>query len=265
MLPLNNNNNKTKRRGNRKTNSKLTPELQSLVQREVNKAIRNDPNTEIKYRIAQWGSNANTIFQTSAVVPLIMDLSPTLAQGDGEGTRTGNQITVKSWVVHLRAIQNVASNNNLHPYMLRVMIGYIKSDPGNAPSTAGQFNNLLYSVSAGSYTTWDSSAISSLFAPINTNYWKIDYDKTFYLGQPGNASQQASLHPGDFHNYINLDIDISKFMPRILEFNEASSDPNNGHGPYVMVFIRDAVDYISTGQTNIPLVTSGYTLRYTDK
>jgi len=248
------------------SNAKITPSIQSLVQRQVNLALKQNNSTELKTRYIHWGSNVSTVFQTSAVVPIVMDFSPTMAGGTGDGSRVGEEITVVAWRLKARITQSPASNNGLHPFMVRVMIGYILSDPNNDPTTTTQFNNLLVSTVVGATTTWDASVVSTLHAPLNDDYWSIQYDKTFYIGQPGNATAQATLHDGDYHSAIDIDLDIAKWMPKTLKYSSASSGvPNNGRGPYIWFMIRDAIDYQAVTATNTPLVTAGTILTYTDK
>jgi hypothetical protein len=236
--------------------------INSIVQSSLQKALMNSAMSELKVRFMS-SSTQTTIITDAATVPLIYDATPTIAQGSGAGNRDGNRITIKKAKLGIHISQSSVSNTSSHPWVVDVVIGYQKGDPNNPPSTAGQFNTLYYDNAAAAYTTSISNDSTTFDAPFNENTWKVLHSSRHYIGQPAVATSNQFTAQPDFHSHVDLYLDSTSWLPKVVTFQETTQYPENTHGPYVWFFIRSPLGW-NTYSANYPLVLVTHSVDYKD-
>ena len=236
--------------------------IDSIVQSSLQKALMNSAITESKVRFMSSGS-ASTIVTDASTVPYIYDATPTIAQGSGAGNRDGNRISIKKAKLSVFISQSFASNTNQPPWVVDVVIGYQKGDPNNPPSTSAQFNQLYYDNAAAAYTTSISNDSTTFNAPFNENHYKILHNSRHYIGQPSAGASNQFFAQNDFKSHVELHLDSTNWLPKVMSFQETTQYPQNTHGPYVWFFVRAPQGWNTYG-TSLPLVLVTHAVDYKD-
>jgi len=175
--------------------------------------------------------------------------------GVGQGGRIGNQCTIRkltlSYVLFPKPY-DVTTNPNPIPQEVDLYLGYVKSTPSTTPSNL----DIAQLYQAGSGVAAPSGTLRDLCATVNTDYWtikkrwrhKIGYSTN--SGTGGNAGNAFYANNDFKYNVVNK-IDITKFVPKQLLFN----DSNNTVMHRNLFFMHQSLraDNNTTGATQLPM------------
>lgn len=121
---------------------------------------------EVRYTHSNVGSvNFSTISYGSGAV--IAGLFGAISQGTGQSTRVGNKVTARGIRVYFPLSAADTTNN------LRFIVVSAKGGTPIQPSLTASFVSLVLSQASSGTTQWS--------APVDTNRFRVHYDKTFFL------------------------------------------------------------------------------------
>lgn len=230
---------KTYRRKTQKRTYKRKSYARKTLKREpIKKIVRREIARNIENKTSQYydgGGGLYTIPSAAFSAANIHPLGPTSAfgpiinQGTGQGARVGNRIKTKKLVVKGTLTpfsQNASTNTNPKPVQVKMWILYDKLDPTAEPDPkiAGDFFQL-----GGSSKSF-ANDLTDLWAPVNTDRYRILTTRTFKLGYSvytantaaGNSNQYAN---NDYPLSHNFSIDCTKYYPMDVRFNDNNSVP----------------------------------------
>lgn len=179
-----------------------------------------------------------------------------IGQGVGAGARVGNQIRTRKCMLNyiLRAAQYDATNNPAPiPCQVMLMLGYTKNTPSFAPAGV----DLQQLFQNGSSVAAPVGTLRDTISVINTDYWVIKKrwnHKIGYAENAGTGSQPANqfFANNDFKLNETRRIDITKFLPALVQFNDNGLSPTSKN----LFFMYEAV--ASSGEqlpaTRVPIV-----------
>lgn len=156
-----------------------------------------------------------------------------IQQGVGQGDRIGNKVKVVKATLSYVIVPlpfDVTSNPQPVPYEVRLMIGKNKTDELQAPSLTNIFQ---FGDSSGAPT----GNLLDMIAPFNKDVCsvqkvishKVGYQQ--YGGGAGNSSYPTNVQSAqywsnnDFKMNVKKVVDITKFFPASLQWNDATSTP----------------------------------------
>jgi len=222
-------------RGGRKSSS-----VSSAVKTYVNKTIH----MQIENKNVQLNSSTSfgNILQspTLNVAPLTPYTGALLiAQGVGSANRTGNEVKTRKVMLKyclFPKAYSAVSNSTPRPSYIQFWLGYVKNSSGLKP-IASDFDQLY------NYNNTVNPVLGQLFdlnQTINTDYWCI---KKYWTHKVGFAVNTSSGSDGNNANYANNDfpysvvkkLDITKYYPKNLKFNDVSATIS---GPGLFFFFQ---------------------------
>jgi len=149
-----------------------------------------------------------------------------IAQGVAQGQRIGNEIKPKQVYLNyvLRPkVYDPTNNPNPQPVEVQMLIGHVKQYPGSIP-VAADINQLFQS---GSSVTAPIGSLRDIISVVNTDYWTIKKRWTHKIGNSnvaGSGGQllQQTYSNNDFKLNVVKRINISKYIPNTLKFNDST-------------------------------------------
>lgn len=206
------------------------PTVSQAVKKYVKRTI--NANTENKGVNINSGANFGTVLESTD-----MNMYPmlpytglwTIGQGITAASRIGNQIKIRKVMLNyvLRPTPyDAISNLTTIPQEVDMFLGYTKQLPGLQP-VAGDLAALFQS---GSSSTGPVGSLRDLVSTVNTDYWhiskrwrhKIGYAAS--TGTGGNAGNQFFSN-NDFKLNVVNKLDITKFCPKTVTFNDGNNTP----------------------------------------
>lgn len=179
----------------------------------------------------------------------------TIPQGVTVNARIGNQIKIRKIMLNyvLRpnpydAVFNVATV----PQEIDMFLGYTKQLPGFAP-VAGDLGNLFQN---GAAALAPVGSLRDIISSVNTDYWHISKRWRHKLGYAsstgtgGNAGNQFFTN-NDFKLNVVKKLDITKFCPKTVTFNDANNTPQGRNLFFFYQSVR--ADGIIGGATQLPV------------
>lgn len=205
------------------------------------------------------------------VLPQISGSSPTcytISQGDAQGQRTGNQILPirlkLSGVV--RCNQQFENTLNYNPCPIRVTMWLVKLRKHLTDST-GELESIVQNnfFQNGNTAIGMNGTNLDIIREPNTSVVDILFKRTFKLGMgnyisgfatgnPANVNQQYNNN--DFNMSQMFKINLSKYLPKKLIFNDGSDTPTSARKMWLMFTVARAdstIPITSTGSTTGPV------------
>jgi hypothetical protein len=184
-------------------------------------------NTEKKVYI-QNSNNVDLPSANLSTPPTFIQLMPTLAQGDSQSQRTGNQVMVKSAVIRGRVNMkpvNSVTNSNASPSLVKIWLcrrkrtnTYITGIP-----TIAQFNNFFQTgSSSGGFTALPVD----MFAPVNDDYWDVLGVRNFQLGGAQAIFTASHIASGATQVSIPYTFYFNKYLGKLM-YNDNNTEPVN--------------------------------------
>jgi len=160
----------------------------------------------------------------------------TIQQGVGQGDRIGNKIRLKRNMLkgYLYAINGGLTGGN--PTNVTMYIGRLKSTL-LTPITATLAQ--LFQAGDTVFAPTDNN-LSSLYQ-INRNSWNVYYRRTFKIGGATSSSTNAIPANNDYKALVKFSINLSKWLPKTINYNDASSISTNA-GLYMWFTISNYND-----------------------
>jgi len=155
----------------------------------------------------------------------------TINQGVGQGARVGNVIKPRKVMLNyiLRPMPyDLATNPNTYPCDIQLFLGYVKNTPSFVP-IPGDFSYLFQN---GSSSSGPVGNLRDNIAIINKDYWVIKkrwFHKIGYALNDGTGGVAGSQYfaNNDYKMAVTKRLDITKFIPKTIHFNDAVATTNN--------------------------------------
>lgn len=224
---------RTMRRYGRKrsTKKKSTTKVSSSVKKYVKKVIHQQvENKVVNIEVArEFGSYLDSTTMNAFPMCPYTTLFPGPTLGIASNNRVGNEIRPRKVMLSyvLRPTPyNVTFNPSPQPTHIQMYLGYVKQYSGLLP-TASDFN---FFFNNGSSSFAPTGTLSDLIAQPNTDMWSIVKTWTHKVGFSDN--QNSGVNVG-WQGYANNDfklnvvkkLDITKHIPKVIKFNDASQPP----------------------------------------
>lgn len=216
------------------------------VSKSVRSYVKKTLHTNIENKTASYSLSFNITdyaTQTNSLSPFV--LSPytswtAIGQGVQQGQRLGNQIMTRKAILRYVITTNpynISSNPYPAPQIVKMWFGYQKNKPlENVANQTSFFQN-------GSGSITPTGGLSDLVRPINQDLFKIYTSRTFKLGYSnyggsGTNPANQSFSNNDYKfNHVGS-IDVTKYMQKLVKFNDSVDTPTNGH---ILVCYMEAI------------------------
>ena len=223
-------------RGGRKS-SAVSSAVKTYVNRTIHAQIENK-NVQLNSSTSFGNINQSAVLNVAALTPYAGALA--ITQGTGSANRTGNEVKTRKvllkYVIYPKPY-NVTTNTSLRPCYVQLWLGYVKNSSGLKP-IASDYDQLY------NYNNTVNPILGQLFdlnQSINSDYWcikkawthKVGFSNTFNAsGGDGSAGYNNN---NDFPYSIVKKLDITKFYPKVMKFNDASTTIS---GPGLFFFFQ---------------------------
>lgn len=242
--------------------------VKRIVRREISR------NQEVKTK-QSFVSNVQ-LFPTTAAsfASNVIQVGPNSAnlvvsQGTGQGNRVGNQIITKRLVFSGRLTPqgwDTTLNPNPRPLAVKMLVLYDREDDNTAPVPGSTF------FQDGNTTVGFAGTLMDMVKPINADRFRILAQRTFKLGfaaytgtatTPANQSQWQAYTNNDFKLNCEFRLDLTKYYPKRVKFNDTTSDPTT-RGLWVFFYYIDATGAVIPSTQVNALVHYMQDYKYTD-
>lgn len=183
----------------------------------------------------QYTNTIKTILPTNVTGGLLS--SPT--QGTGQGSRVGNKIMTKklimSGVLRINTLFNETYNYNSCPLYIAFYAFKLKSNLDDTPASAYNVVSTSF-FQAGNSSQGFNGTLVDLTRQVNAQTVTLLKKRVFYVGTSqvisGFGSNNANVANQNFaDNGTTISkmfrMDMTKLMPKTLEYNDLSSTPSN--------------------------------------
>jgi len=210
-------------RGGRKS-SVVSSAVKTYVNRTIHRQIENK-NVQLNSSTSFGNILQSPTLNVAPLTPYAGALL--ISQGTGSANRTGNEVKTRRVMLKYCLYPkgyNAVSNTTPRPMYIQMWLGYVKNSSGLKP-IASDFDQLY------NYNNTVNPVLGQLFdlnQTHNTDYWTI---KKYWIHKVGYAVNASSGSDGNNANYANNDfpysvvkkLDITKFYPKTLKFNDTST------------------------------------------
>lgn len=254
---------KSKRRYSKKSKRSFKPvKLHARTKATIEKLIGKHIETKQAYT-----STGNTLIMFNSGIDSngdIRSVLPGIAQGSGDATRDGSQITAKSLNIkgYMKlAVNDVPDSTTWPNVMVRMMVVSLKTH-SNWTQVSTQGSSLGTLLRKGATTTGFTGAISDLYAPINNEVFTVHYDRKFNLSQTFinaiGASVPSQYVPQDLSKTIRFFNINVRCKNKVLKYDPTYTDslyPTN-FAPFLIL------GYCNMDGSQIDTVTTKIGLQY---
>lgn len=259
--------------------------LRKMIKAEIHRQIENKTIQEIDAIYIPTTVNAAATPGAVNVNNAIIRLTPSstlsyqIAQGDGQGQRTGNKVTTRKMMIRgvlTAEPYDSVTNPGPVPVVVRMHLMYDKRTPnGIDPSNNNEVNPTPQSPNndffqfGNTVTGFQGSNLDQMLA-INTDRYAVLASKTFkigyqrYDGTGGTSTStenQQYYTNNDFKMHMPMRWNVTKYMPKVIKFNDTSTSPNC-RGLFLMSYAVPCTGAVVTAPTPVPQVLFRYTLDY---
>lgn len=160
-----------------------------------------------------------------------------ILNGTGQANKIGNRIRVRKAV--LRYIINplpydLVFNQSPRPMEIQIMLGHLKGSTRTQPNSV----SLLYLYQDGNTSAPSDGTLTDLIRPVNNDLFVIKRRIVHKVGMSaydGTGAQiGAQYHQNnDFPYNVRRAIDVTKYMPKVMVWNEADVNNPTSKGLYM--------------------------------
>lgn len=154
-----------------------------------------------------------------------------ISQGTGQAQRVGNEIKTRklTWKGTIAPLQwNTSTNPNPRPQQVKLWIIYDKTAPTSVPDPRTNF------FQNGNASKGFMDDLADLWSPVNEDRYRVLTSRTFKLGysqyagtasSTANQAEQQAYSNNDFKLNCNFSLDLTKYYPKIVKFNDTNNAP----------------------------------------
>lgn len=215
------------------TTIKTTKNKQKKVAKATKKYVKQEIHKTIENKTVQFVGGLNlTNYADSASLNATL-LTPytaylSIAQGTGQGERTGNKIKIMKLSLYFMMNPNPYTgllNNAPKPLLIRLFIGYERTSPTVTPTNFSQLFQF------GNASQAPNNFIVDMFRPINKDKFVC---KSFLI-KLGNADYTGTVASATYQYYSNNDfklnvfkkINLMKYINKTVTYNDTTANPTS--------------------------------------
>lgn len=180
-----------------------------------------------------------------------------IEQGVTSQERIGNEIKVTKLTIKGSMFPygyDVVNNPIPCPHMVKFFLCYEKAYPTSIPAPNGTFFQF------GENTAAPSNTLTDMWAPINTDTWRVLATKTFKLGHSVTTSTGASpgiqnLANNDYKMNCSFNWDVTKYCVKRMRWNDSSTAPTT-RGVFIVALCAKADGGIPANVNTRPVLIS---------
>lgn len=237
--------------------------LRRIIRQEIHKNIENKTALAIQNVVPLSNANITPNLNCQTCIPTI-----NISQGTGQSNRIANVIKTRSLYMKFvlyPSLWNITSNAVPKPQMVLMFFGKVKGQRDRQP-TGTDFAKLWQN---GSTSIGPYSDLRDLTQYANKDYFTIYKILRFKVGNEnitgtGNSANAQYYTNNDFKYNVSRTINLTKYCPKTLKFNDNTLSPTNDN-LYMWAYVINADGTItvpSAGSTYEP-TTLSYTFSYT--
>lgn len=155
-----------------------------------------------------------------------------IPNGTGQGNRIGNVIRTKRAVIKgilHQNIYNATTNPQPQPVEVRMLIFKDKFNPSAQPAAVA-----LDLFQTGSTAAGPANDLADMMLDVNLDRYQVYHDQIFKLGFANNGglgtnTSFQSFSNNDFKINCSFSVDITKFLPKTITYNDTSPAPMNNN------------------------------------
>nr|WPR18721.1 MAG: capsid protein [Owegonang virus 19] len=211
-------------------------------------------------------SSDSTFFRQNNIIQLTPNASNlVIQQGDGDSDRTGSSIYTKrvmfKGLICPTNIDTIYNPSPARPMEVRMVICSIKPQLVQSPTSLLNICQAsIFNENNSSYPLTSSGTVANLWdmmRTLNTDLIQVHKVKIFKIGgQPGNTGTASggNTNPNlpDFNYNSKFSIDVTKYCPKRVTFNDASYDSTSKQ-LFALFIVCDATGNTPSSNPNRPL------------
>jgi len=216
--------------GGKNINMKQKAAMKTIADRAIQRQIESRTKQELNLGQSLVASNALGFNNSNVINIGVNAASLAISQGDGQGNRQGNKITIRKLVFRgtLHPLPYQLSTNPIpKPTQVKVWLFYDRYNPTTTPTPQADF--FQNGNSSGAF----QNDLIDLWCPINTDKYKVFKTKIFKLGYASFGQSADGVYPSviginnnnDFKFNCNFNFDCTKYIPKHIQFRDTSTDP----------------------------------------
>lgn len=212
----------------------------NAVKSYVDRAIsRNIETKKITY-----DSNLTSFNNTISGAADLLNIFPTVSQGDTSYQRSGKSIKIKKLVIRGHLLWEGTSTSGLQKIGVRQMIIKSKRSPNREASNVANDLPYLLEAGGGSYQSFDGE-VGDLHCPIYKSAFAVARDRKLYMYQQGSNADDLSKAVKFFT------IDLKQARNKVVHYNTESGDPMNFGWWMTLAWVTLDGTSISAATTNL--------------
>jgi len=219
-----------KKRAFRKKTMTKKPKVTKGIKQYVNRAIHRQIEDKRSLLVQNVNNIRSYVYDTTMGVTTCL---PTIniIQGVGQSGRIGNTVHIRSLYFNFclyPLAYDPVSNPQPKPQEVLIFLGKIKGQRDRTPATS-DFQKIWQN---GNSSAQPYSDLRDLTQSVNKDYWTIYKMMRFKIGNAvidasGNNAVAQYYSNNDFNLNVVRRMNITKFVPKILKFNDTTASPTN--------------------------------------
>jgi len=189
-----------------------------MVKVQLHKNVENKL-CSLEFPITDFNSGATSSGDVIQIIPL-------MSQGVGDGSRTGNQVTMRNF--NIKGHMNIIPNANDVPrarVLVRMLIVIPRQFPTNDVATANTGTWLPYVLKIGNASAPLDGTIQSMYLPTNREVITVLADKKIYMNSDFVNKTGAENYSARFvTKFFNYNFKVKN---KVLRYDDASTLPLN--------------------------------------
>lgn len=191
---------------------KVSNAVKSYVDRAISRNIETKKIT--------FDSNFTSFNSSISVAGDLLNIFPTVNQGDKSYERSGKSIKIKKLVIRGHLLWEGTSQAGFQKIGVRQMIIKSKRSPNREASNVANDLPYLLEAGGGSYQAFDGE-VGDLHCPVYKSYFATARDRKLYMYQQGSGADDLSRSVKFFT------IDLKQARNKVVHYNTESGSPVN--------------------------------------
>lgn len=189
--------------------------MRRMPRRRVPRPLR----AEVKK--VQFSARLGVGVNNNPVIPgAIFSLTPNIgslliAQGVGQGNRIGNRVSTRRLTFKGYLLPSLITGV---PVYVKLWVLSYKPNRTQIAVPDGSF------IQVGNTTNFLTGTITDLLSTVNTDVWTVKKTKVWKLGFASYTTGIGETN-NDFSRAIMFSLDITKYVPKLVIFNDAANNP----------------------------------------
>lgn len=237
--------------------AKLSKPMKMAIRKEIKREVEVKSRQTYYGTVGLYGPASAAFNSVNNWVVCPSSTACDIQQGTGEGQRIGNQVRTRKLVfsgVFTPKAYSSTTNPDPGPLEVKMFFYRERADPAVLPAAPStdffQFNNSSNAI---------PDSLMNQIEVVNTDKYQLFTTRSLKLGYqynnvPNAGSGSAALGQiqpnNDFNLNVKFEIDLTKYLPRIVRYNDNNAEPTSA-GIYCLIVAARA-DGAAIGTSAIP-------------